>query len=325
MEGFTIIGPAWDGRQTVFREVGSSAELTLNYVTTMLAPGKLHIYRPKEKLFRFSLSGRQEIGELPAFNGKQIIVGVHPCDTNAILYLDRTFLGEFKDPFYEARRNNTIIISLNCTDVAPDCFCRSMGTGPFLNADSGFDMLLTDFGDDFLVEVKTERVNRLFNVSGARRAGNEEFALKAAKEKSALLKFTKTIDIAGLDSLLRDNPEHPVWGQTSDERCLSCSNCVMVCPTCFCYDVVDEISMDMKTAVRHRQLDACQDRKFAEVHGGNFRARRAARLRQFVTHKLDHTRQYGVFGTVGCGRCITWCPTGIDLTEIAKEIQRTKR
>jgi ferredoxin len=128
--------------------------------------------------------------------------------------------------------------------------------------------------------------------------------------------------MGGLDNLFIKNMEHRVWRHTADRRCLSCTNCVMVCPTCFCYDVVDEISMDLKTATRHRQLDACQDAKFAEVHGGNFRQRRAARLRQFVTHKLDQTGQYGVPGTVGCGRCITWCPTGIDLTEMAKEIQR---
>jgi Fe-S oxidoreductase len=99
----------------------------------------------------------------------------------------------------------------------------------------------------------------------------------------------------------------------------------MVCPTCFCYDIVDETSMDLKTVRRFRHLAACQDIRFAEVYGGNFRQRRAARLRQFVTHKLNQTSQYGVLGTVGCGRCITWCPTGIDLTEIASEIRRGEK
>ncbi|MEK7742105.1 MAG: 4Fe-4S dicluster domain-containing protein, partial [Nitrospirota bacterium] len=161
----------------------------------------------------------------------------------------------------------------------------------------------------------------LFGLEG-RGAGQDEMRLKAEKEKSMKSKFKKAINVSGLDNIFAENMDHPVWQQTAEDKCLSCANCVMVCPTCFCYDLRDEMSMDLKTVTRYRCFDACQDIRFAEVHGGNFRQRRAARLRQFVTHKLDQTNQYGVFGTVGCGRCITWCPTGIDLTEITKEIQR---
>jgi ferredoxin len=199
-----------------------------------------------------------------------------------------------------------------------------MGTGPFLKAQNGYDMLLTDFGDDYLLELKTERALRMFGVDDIKKAGRDAFRFKDEKEGAALQRFTRKLDIRGLDRLLRKNAEHPVWRNTAEEACLSCSNCVMVCPTCFCYDLFDEIAMDGKSVRRYRQWDACQDAKFAEVHGGNFRARRTARLRQFVSHKLEQTHQYGMFGTVGCGRCITWCPTGIDLTEMAKEVQRSE-
>ncbi len=249
-----------------------------------------------------------------------MIVGVHPCDTNAILYLDKTFIGIFKDPYYDVRRKNTIIISLNCTQVSTNCFCSSVGTGPFLKADLGYDILLTDFGEKYLIEIKSRRAKELFNLKGTT-AGTNELKLKSEMEKSLRSKFKKTINIGGLDNLLMKNMDHPVWQHTAEERCLSCSNCVMVCPTCFCYDIVDETSMDLKTVKRFRHWDACQDMRFAEVYGGNFRQRRSARLRQFVTHKLNQNSQYGILGTVGCGRCITWCPTGIDLTEMAKEIQ----
>jgi sulfhydrogenase subunit beta (sulfur reductase) len=319
---YRLIGPINVGTQTIFRGLNSSKELFMEYGSTMLSPGKLFIYKPREELFRFNIHEGVSINEITPLSEKQVIVGVHPCDTNAILYLDRTFLGAYKDPHYDVRRKNTVIISLNCTNVSLNCFCSSVGTGPFLKAESGYDMLLTDFEDQYLVEIKSRRAGEMFDIKG-KRAGVRELKLKSEKEKSLSGSFKKTINMEGLDELFMKNMEHPVWQHTADERCLSCSNCVMVCPTCFCYDIVDETSMDLKTVRRFRHLDACQDMRFAEVSGGNFRQRRSARLRQFVTHKLNQTNQYGVFGTVGCGRCITWCPTGIDLTEIAKEIQNS--
>jgi len=316
---YKLIGPAKTAKHAVFREVNSSEEFFMEYRTTMLSPGKLFLYKPKEELFRFSMYGKIKTDEIVSAEEKQVIVGVHPCDTHAILYLDRTFLGVFKDPHYQARRKNTIIISLNCAHVSENCFCSSVGTGPFLHAEAGYDMLLTDFENEYLVEIKSRRAEELFGLKG-RGAERKEMRLKAEKEKSAKGEFKKAVDISGLDNIFAKNAEHPVWQRTAEEKCLSCCNCVMVCPTCFCYDLKDVMSMDLKTVTRYRCFDACQDMRFAEVHGGNFRQRRAARLRQFVTHKLNQTNQYGVFGTVGCGRCITWCPTGIDLTEIAKEL-----
>jgi len=321
---YKLIGPVRSGDQTIFRELHSPAELFMEYRTTMLSPGKLFIYRPEEELFRFLNNKEMEIEEIPPASEKQIIIGVHPCDTNAILYLDRTFMGMYRDPYYEARRKNTVIVSLNCLQVSENCFCSSVGAGPFLKAVSGYDLLLTDFGERYLMEIQSKRAERLFDIQG-RQAHKRDLELKNEMEKSVLKTFTKKIDVEGLGDLFLRNMDHPVWQRTAEERCLSCSNCVLVCPTCFCYDLVDESSMDLKTTRRFRQLDACQDIRFAEVHGGNFRQRRAARLRQFVTHKLNQTSQYGVYGTVGCGRCITWCPTDIDLTEMAKEIRRSEK
>jgi sulfhydrogenase subunit beta (sulfur reductase) len=323
-KNYKLIGPVKVGSQTVFKKLNSSKELFMEYESTMLSPGKLFIYKPKEDLLRFSINDEIAIDEIPPISEKQVIIGVHPCDTNAILYLDRTFLGTFKDPYYDIRRKNSIIISLNCTKVSSNCFCSSVDTGPFMKLEAGYDMLLTDFEDKYLIEIKSRRAEELFNIKG-KRAGADELRLKSEKENFVLSNFKKTINVEGLDKLFLENMEHSVWQYTAEERCLSCSNCVMVCPTCFCYDIVDETSMDLKTVRRFRHLDACQDIRFAEVYGGNFRQRRSARLKQFVTHKLNQTSQYGVLGTVGCGRCITWCPTGIDLTEIASEIRRGEK
>jgi sulfhydrogenase subunit beta (sulfur reductase) len=319
---YALYGPVSEGNQTVFKEISSSRELAMDYYSTMLSPGKLFIYTPKEELLRFSLDGKLAVGEMPLPVKRQIIVGVHPCDTNAIRYLDRTFLGGYRDPFYETRRKNTFIISLNCTKASRNCFCSSVGAGPFLKAEEGYDILLTDFGDRYLVEIKSGKAAALFKLKG-KTAGPGELKIKADMERFVTGQITKTVPMEGLDKLFAGQMDHPVWQRTAEERCLSCSNCVLVCPTCFCYNIVDETSMDLKTARRYRHLDACQDIRFAEVYGGNFRSQRAARLRQFVTHKMNQTHQYGVPGTVGCGRCITWCPTGIDLTEITKEIQKS--
>ena len=319
---YTVFGPLEERDQTIFKEISSSEDLFMEYPTTMLSPGKLFIYKPREDILKFRTGTNLSIEEVDPEIKKQVIVGVHSCDIHAILYLDTHFSHAYQDPYFKARRENTIIIALNCMQITRDCFCSSVGTGPHLKAPSGYDMVLTDFGDNYLVELKSPRSCNIFDLRG-KKAGGAEWKLKSGKEETLTKNIKKTIDTKGIDDLLLRNVDHPVWARTADERCLSCSNCVMVCPTCFCYDVVDETSMNLKEGRRFRQLDACQDFRFAAVSGGNFRQVRASRLRQWVMHNLSYKAQYGLTKTVGCGRCITWCPTRIDLTEMAKEIQRS--
>jgi ferredoxin len=318
---YRVFGPVKDRYQTVFKEISSSGDLFMEYPTTMLSPGKLFIYKPKEDILKFNIEKTLSIEEIEPEIEKQVIVGIHPCDIHAILYLDRHFSHVRKDPYFSARRENTVLIALNCAEVSQNCFCSSVGTGPFLKAQSGYDMVLTDFGDSYLVELKSTRILSMLDLKGKKATGSE-WKLKSGKEEVLTKNIKKTIDTKGLDALLLRNLDHPVWARTAEERCLSCSNCVMVCPTCFCYDLVDETSMNLKEGRRFRRLDACQDFRFAAVSGGNFRQMRASRLRQFVMHNLGYKNQYGITKTVGCGRCITWCPTRIDLTEMAKEIQK---
>lgn len=319
---FRLIGPVGEDGLASFSEAPSSASFSMGYKSTMLPPGKLFIYKPVLDLFRFeSVSkGAPKVIETLPVAEKQVIVGIHPCDTHAITYLDRVFLGQWEDPYYSKIRENTLIISLNCSFVSENCFCRSMGTGPFFKAESGTDIVLTDFEDRWLIEIKSPRAGELFKAAGIG-ASEEDIARKSEMEKTLIEGFKKSVETKGLETLLREGAAHPLWERISEERCLSCSNCVMVCPTCFCYDVSEETGIDLKDSTRLRRWDSCQDMAFSEVHGGNFRQRRAGRLRQFVTHKLGHARQFGSALTVGCGRCITWCPTGIDLVEIAKEIK----
>jgi sulfhydrogenase subunit beta (sulfur reductase) len=313
-----VIGPVGTDRHTCFREIDDPQDLALDYQRTMIPPGKKQLFLPQQELVRFELGEeRATATDIPPAAEPAVLLGVHPCDLHAILYLDRTLLG---DPHYQARRRHTLLIGLNCTRVSPFCFCSSVGTGPHLQIRQGYDGLLTDLGDRYLFEPVSAAGVELF--AGGEPAGPEAYRLQEEQHRQALEAISKRLVTQGLDELLLGNQDHPVWERTAEERCLSCTNCVMVCPTCFCHDVVDEVDMSLKTVTRLRQWDACQDLRFAAVHGGNFRRLRAARLRQFVMHKLNYTAQYGMMGTVGCGRCIEWCPTGIDLTEMAAEIQR---
>jgi hypothetical protein len=246
---------------------------------------------------------------------------------HAISVLDRTFVGDFKDVYYGKARKDTLTVVLNCNQACDSGFCASMGTGPFLQLKDGFDIVLTGKERNYLMEFGSERGKRVGKkADGLKKAKKGDFTEKKRIEATAKQSFRKQMDTAGLPELLMRNLDHPVYKRTADARCLGCTNCTMVCPTCYCYNIEDTTSYDLKTTIRSRYWDSCQELNFAKVHEGNFRSSREARLRQFVTHKLaTWVEQYGCFGCIGCGRCMTWCPTKIDLTEIAKEIQQDVR
>lgn len=327
-------GPVEHRGYTLFKRVKESSQFQADYISykNMSSPRKF-LYHATDLPLEFELNGESKPveGQLEALmkaspgepaSAEQAIFGVHPCDLNAIGVLDRVFLGENPDKAYSFRRRNTTIIGLNCTTVGETCFCKSMGTGPHYKKDSGCDLVLTSLGERYLVQILSERGAGLMKDCPAEPAGDKEFDAQMDMEKELERRFEKFLDTDGLPELLYENWEHPVYERVADSRCLNCANCVMVCPTCFCYDLKDETAMDFKSVKRRRSWDACQQLHFADVHGGNFRSSRKARLRQFVTHKLGTwVEQFGTFGCVGCGRCMTWCPTKIDLALMAQEVQ----
>jgi sulfhydrogenase subunit beta (sulfur reductase) len=321
---FEVLGPVVVRRgQNDFVPLDSSDQLDLTYCSTMTSPRRF-IYPSVQHLFQID---RQTNTYLPIDPGPartQLIFALHPCDVHALTVLDRTFLGGSLDLYYAKRRRETYTVVLNCNRACDQGFCASMRTGPHLRLREGFDVVMTALDGEYLLEAGSNRGQRLIEAApGIRKAGRTQGRAKDRLEQEAADSFTKTLDIEGLPELLMRTFEHPVYKEVADDRCLGCSNCVMVCPTCFCYKVVDRSDFDLRTIERSRQWDACQDYWFAEVHDGNFRRPQQARLRQFLTHKLcTWVEQYGCFGCIGCGRCMTWCPTGIDITEMAKEIQR---
>lgn len=244
--------------------------------------------------------------------------GVRACELAAIAVQDRTLRdGAFADPHYTARRDNAFLVVVNCGSPAGTCFCASMDTGP--RAEAGHDLALTEILDDagqrFVLEIGSARGAAIADRLDARPASDGDLAGARAVTDAAAGRMGRHMDTTGIKDLLQGNPEHPRWAEVAS-RCLACANCTMVCPTCFCTSVSDVNDLTGETAERHRRWDSCFTLDFSYLPGGSVRTSTEARYRQWMTHKLAHwIDQFGVSGCVGCGRCITWCPVGIDITE----------
>lgn len=250
---------------------------------------------------------------------RRAFVGVRGCELAAIAVQDRVFTGgTYRDSDYESRRAHVAIIAVDCTRPARTCFCASMGTGP--QARGAFDLALTEVernGSEhyFVVRAGSAYGERLIARLPVREALPDEVEAADARLARAERGMGRTLDTRDLPELLARSFDVPLW-QSIAERCLSCTNCTMSCPTCFCSSVDDVPSLDGDRAERWRRWDSCFAADFSYIHGGSVRQSRHSRYRQWMTHKLGTWwEQYGTSGCVGCGRCITWCPVGIDLTE----------
>ena len=252
------------------------------------------------------------------------LLGVRSCDLHAIGIHD-TILAEraFHDAAYIARRENTLIIAVTCSDPAGTCFCVSMGTGPV--PDKGFDLTLTELVDQdghrFLIRPGSDRGEEILDELTTRAAGDEVLHAArtdcdAAREvgENAARRMGRSLDTDGLRDLLYASAESPQWEKAAS-RCLACTNCTLVCPTCFCTSVDRVSNLTGTETQRWRMWDSCFTNDFSYLHGGNVRSSLPSRYRQWATHKLaSWVDQFGTSGCVGCGRCITWCPAAIDIT-----------
>ncbi len=255
---------------------------------------------------------------------KLALLGVRACELHAMAIQDKVFLnGEHIDPSYKERRENLFIVAVNCGQAGKTCFCVSMQTGP--KATFGFDLALTEILENkrhyFLVEIGTESGAEIIRKVLHKEAQKEEReAADCAMEKTTT-QMGRTLDCTDIKNLLYSSHKHPRWDNVA-ARCLTCANCTMVCPTCFCTTVEDVTDLTGKQAERWRKWDSCFTMDFTYIHGGVVRSSSKARYRQWMTHKLaSWIDQFDVSGCVGCGRCITWCPAAIDITEEVRAIR----
>lgn len=252
-------------------------------------------------------------------------LGARSCELRAIGVTDRVFIDDqYQDAGYLRRRQDIFIVAVHCGRPAATCFCTSMGTGP--RAESGFDLALTEIlaGEHrFVVEAGSDAGRSVLERLTSRPAepADREAADQVVARAAAGMRRSMQTD--GLKELLYASSEHPRWEQVA-ERCLACTNCTMVCPTCFCSTVEDSSDLAGQSAERTRYWDSCFSQSFSYIHGGSVRTSVAARYRQWLTHKLASWQdQFGTSGCVGCGRCITWCPVGIDITQEVRAIQES--
>lgn len=252
-------------------------------------------------------------------------IGVRPCELSAIRIQDRVLADDqYCDEFYKNQRQDTFIFAVNCTAPGGTCFCTSMNAGP--RAVAGYDLAATEIIDDsrhfLVIEVGTERGQSVISRIDHESASAEILALVQEKLNRAADSMGRSLDTDNLRELLYRNVENLAWDRVG-ARCLTCANCTLVCPTCFCSTSEDTTDLSGKETERTRRWDSCFTMDFSYLHGGSVRPSAKSRYRQWLMHKLAGWHdQFGISGCVGCGRCITWCPVGIDITEEARAIRQ---
>jgi ferredoxin len=315
------LGDEQDGGH--YRLVRREDDALFGYAVGPASPKSL-LHQPRRRLWTWSRSadGPDEVTAEPVESHPVALVGVRACELAAIAVQDRVLMGA--DTAYAARRKDLFLVAVNCGSPAGTCFCVSMGTGPA--ARSGFDLALTELvgGDrhEFTVEVGSERGAQVLAALPHRPATAADGEDAASVVAAAAARMGRTLDTHGLPELLAATLEHPHWDDVAD-RCLSCGNCTLACPTCFCTSVEDVTDLQGEHAERWQHWDSCFSLEFSHLAGaGPVRSSARSRYRQWMTHKLGTWEtQFGTSGCVGCGRCVTWCPVGIDITAEAAALR----
>lgn len=359
--GYRIVGPQVADGAVVYDELNSIDQLPLGVIDEQdggkyrLAPDagagyfdhvvgphslKRYLFPPQETLQQLRLKDGDWHAEPTRVEETPLaVIGPRSCDLHAMAIQDRVFIeGPYVDPGYRARRERLFVVSVQCRRAAATCFCHSMKTGP--RASRGFDLALTELDDCFVIEVGSERGGQvLAKVDGWKIC--TAAIVDQAKDQSIQLEHSmklrgsaddepheskpRQLDTRDIRDLLLNNLDHPRWTDVA-ERCLSCANCTMVCPTCFCSSVTEVSDLTGEQVRRERTWASCFTAEHSFLSSGVVRNSTAARYRQWLTHKLaTWIDQFDTSGCVGCGRCITWCPVGIDLTEEVAAIRETAK
>jgi sulfhydrogenase subunit beta (sulfur reductase) len=347
-EGYRVVGPTVRDGAIVLDEIESADELPHGWTAHSEAATYRVERRADDAVFGWAVgphSWKQELfpsrvrlwraaqpdGGPPAIDKGPpperplALFGARSCDLHAIAIQDRVFLeGRYVERDYALRREGVFVVAVNCGEPGGTCFCTSMGTGP--RAESGFDLALTELMEGehrFFVEVGSDRGRQILASLPVDEATADERAAAVGVTDAAAERMGRQLETAGLPELLAANLDHPRFAEVA-ERCLTCGNCTLVCPTCFCSSVDDVNDLSDGSSERWRSWDSCFSTEHSYIHGGSVRRSPRARYRQWLTHKFGTWfEQFGTSGCVGCGRCITWCPVAIDVTEELAAIRAT--
>jgi sulfhydrogenase subunit beta (sulfur reductase) len=318
---YRVVGPVPKGSRFAFGQIEDPADLRLDYGTSILPPKK-YLQPPEERMLTFTRTGRPT-AEMVIDAPPTVILGVHTCDLAAMRVLDEAFSQGYPDAFYLQRRRQTLLVGIECLEPCDEhSFCKSMGT---LSADSGYDLHLTDLGAAYAVDVGSEGGMKLLRRYGQTHEATEADLQRLAKVLNAKwprFPLKLNFHVGELSPLMSHSYDDPLWDQLAD-ICLACGQCTLVCPTCFCFNVYDQVELDLQQGERWRRWDSCLLDEFARVAGGeNFREHQAARLRHRFMRKGRYLMaKYGELGCVGCGRCARSCLVDISPVNVFNELR----
>ncbi len=297
---YELIGPTRKNGVLTFDRINVPEDLVLDKQTDY-SPKKFFL-PPKE-----AIMGYDKKGIISNISKEKRAIIMHPCDANSLLITDRLFLDEMPDPYYEARRKNTLLVVFKCLKPDKNCFCTSMNTSETTN----YDLYFIDVGDKYIVSVNSDKGRAITSKSKLFSPVLREGFIKVNCEK-------KLFEPTKLDSKFPDS----VWKEGSD-KCLYCNACTIACPNCMCFDIKDVPDLSGESGSRIREWDSCKRPDFTEVAGGFvFRDEKLHRFKHRIYHKLKYYRdRHGRNMCVGCGRCITVCPAGIDFVDIVNKIR----
>jgi len=279
------------------------------------------LFAPREALWRVVRGddGRLAFREVVPDVQPLAVIGVRACDLAALALQDRHFLqGPYRDPYYARRREQLFLVAVGCSHPASTCFCASTGDGP--RPQHSFDILLEELDAGFIAHGGSSQGQQILTALGLAPASEAQLRLAQAESEHAAAVQTRKLPSRNLRGALFANLDHGRWDEVA-QRCLTCGNCTSVCPTCFCHSEHEVQALDGQESEHLREWDSCFTRGHSHLHGFTVRPDTRSRYRQWLTHKLGSWHdQYGRSGCVGCGRCIAWCPVGIDITEEATAI-----
>ncbi len=344
--GYQTIGPRVTEDNLVYASIDSLDDLPYGYITDqrpgyfrLHAAGHSHyfdaipgaqswkqfLFPPRRDLLKLRRSdGHWDVVPPEVQPVSYALIGVRACELAAIQIQDRIFIRpDFSDPTYHSLRSRLFILAVNCLHPASTCFCSSLGTGPGVR--DGFDLALTELEDVFLLTIGSELGRDL--LAGLTYESASAFLLNSAQHslEQAALGMVRRLETQDLPDLILNQLDSSYWREVG-ARCLGCGNCTQVCPTCFCWDSVESMNLEGTETKRERVWDSCFNPGYSYLAGGNTRPSIASRYRQWLSHKLaTWKQQYGTLGCVGCGRCITWCPAAIDLTQEVETLHKEAR
>jgi ferredoxin len=339
-EGYRCVGPVTKDGAIVYEDIDTASQLpfgvhdiqqpgsyrleseteetTRRYFAWANGPQNLKplLFVPREKIWSASMNADGSL----AFEAAQAqakptaVLGVRACDVAALDLLDKHYLHpDHPDPLYQARRENLLLVGVNCTHPAATCFCVSTGDGPQVR--EGVDIILSELDDGFLVKALSDTGRSIVGQLPVQESSSAQWDQAIAEIEQGAEQQQRKVPLRNMQPYLLAKLEHPRWSDVAS-RCLSCGNCTSVCPTCFCHNQVEETALDGSHTDHYRQWDSCFSKGHSYIHGIVIREETLPRYRQWLTHKFGTWHaQYGRSGCVGCGRCITWCPVGIDVTE----------